>query len=688
MQACAKDTCMGYSKNFKNDPSSFVKGPQDSAAVDFITQHGIYTSPGALDVTGGQHGEKFLGNPFTDPNVSAVEIVRTVNENSQNVIYDVYVVKKGMSDKAALTRFSVSKADNSITGQPVLTDHALKDTPMAKSISEIGTGKYNTKLSAEANMFFNHAFEPVSRKTIGLVSLREMREFFKTDNIVRIADGRFTFPDYGKYRPNVTFIVSDTMPYSTTYSGGKDYLEPVPYHEYDAVAREYMNIPFDANPDGITAAFGNYRLSKNGKPVLEVCDCEDASHVLIKADWGGAFSKASGIGSFSEKEVRERYPEVLMFRRAKSNGGGSGNDYYVIKNTPEMKAYYADLIEKEQIQENSKTYEKMFQSYAARVKYMNSEIYKPLVIDDIHELEEKYRQVPLFADKPFEYKDGDVAFYDNSLRKLYVGYKDAEEIIEHEIDSANNRLIEYRMRKAEYDQWKQRIDDFVASQGDTITETKPSDFDPWDKMPEANVHSEHPGEYDNIFREKISYTEDGFYRLTKAYEIINENRNYKAICEERAALEQTGIDAGLPSEFKNYHRDSGLTNISETLYLDQENRIVEPDSLDPKNWNHRHHFDSERRFINWADGYQHWGQILPGDTIVTLSKECTREPLIFEMPYVGSDMNDETIARIRQWEESAIRRHNPSKIVMDENYGRYIHGIERAESETESTLPF
>ena len=674
MQACAKDTCMGYSKNFKNDPASFIKGPQDAAAIDFIVRHGVYTAPGAITLFNGETGDsfKFFGNPFDDPAVSSVEIVRSVSEKTTNVVYDVYIAKKGQADYAAQTRFSISKSNNAVTQLSATLDRDMKETPMAKSIEQTGSGKYNKKLSPEANLFFNHAFEHSSKKKIGVISLREMREYFKTDKIVRIPDGRFTFPDYGKYKPNMTFIVNDKMPY-TEYFGSRQF-EPVPSYEYGAVAREFLNIPFDADSDGLHATFGNYRLSKNGKPVLEVCDCEDASHVLVKASWGGPFNKTRGLGYYSENDVMEKYPEIKMYRRASSNGGGTGNDYYVLENTPEMKLYYQNYLDETERKENEKEFEQQFNSYRSKKNYENSQIYKPYVIDSLQELEKRYREIPIFKDYSFDYNEANITYHDDSKRAITVSYKDAISAIERDMSRAKERIAEYNMNKAEYEDWKPRIDNFVKAQGDEIVRGELSSFDSWDKMPEASIYSNHPDEYDDIFRKPIPYTEQGFQDLARAYELIGERRHYKEMREERDTLEQTGIDAGLPSEFVNYNRNRGMTNLSETLYLDEQNREVEPDSLDPKNWNHRHHYASERRFIRFADGYQHWGQILPGDTVVTLHKDYTKAPLVFEMPFVGDDISNETINRIRRWEETAIDRYNPPSIQMDENYRRYIHG--------------
>ena len=64
MQVCAKDTCMGYAKNIRNDPNSFVGGKEDAVLINYMQKNGVYSTPGA-ETMFPKNIDLYNGNPFT-----------------------------------------------------------------------------------------------------------------------------------------------------------------------------------------------------------------------------------------------------------------------------------------------------------------------------------------------------------------------------------------------------------------------------------------------------------------------------------------------------------------------------------------------------------------------------------------------------------------------------------------------
>ena len=113
----------------------------------------------------------------------------------------------------------------------------------------------------------------------------------------QLKDGNFAIGEYGKYKPNLTFISS------------------IPVIQWENVKREDFNLP----KGDLSMIRGDFFTSKKGTKCFKVK--ANGSHILIKDSWGGAFSKY--YGDTLPKEG------ALYYRTASSNGGGMGNDYAV-----------------------------------------------------------------------------------------------------------------------------------------------------------------------------------------------------------------------------------------------------------------------------------------------------------------------------------------------------------------------
>ena len=138
--------------------------------------------------------------------------------------------------------------------------------------------------------------------------LSEVKEIMKTEKVFETSTA-FGVNDLGKYRPNITFIIP------------RDFEKNPLEYRSDSIVKsmvQNMNIDFDGS---VSALFGDFWVSKKGGACFCPKSVETSQHVLLRVDWGGAFSRTRGSfgGNIGE----------LYFRRAASNGGGSGYDYWV-----------------------------------------------------------------------------------------------------------------------------------------------------------------------------------------------------------------------------------------------------------------------------------------------------------------------------------------------------------------------
>ena len=122
---------------------------------------------------------------------------------------------------------------------------------------------------------------------------------------------------YGKYKPNVTFLINKN------FHGKREII-----HETDD-AIEVSDIWEDVDrrdfnlPEGcLSVVYGTFFMSKKGTKIFRIE--ENGPHMLIRDSWGGCFNDYRGNALPDENKG------ALYFRIASSNGGGTGYDYAVL----------------------------------------------------------------------------------------------------------------------------------------------------------------------------------------------------------------------------------------------------------------------------------------------------------------------------------------------------------------------
>lgn len=117
--------------------------------------------------------------------------------------------------------------------------------------------------------------------------------YFNTKNSV-LSNGMMMMKDMGKYR-----------------SGLIIYFQSVLDMKAEVVEHTVLNLFEEGNMDMITGTYneGTFTVHPNGE------------HMLVCHDWGGAFS---------ETHIYGKLEGMLYHRDAASNGGGQGNEWFVI----------------------------------------------------------------------------------------------------------------------------------------------------------------------------------------------------------------------------------------------------------------------------------------------------------------------------------------------------------------------
>ena len=149
------------------------------------------------------------------------------------------------------------------------------------------------------------------------VTLEEAKEILGSDKIFYNGNRKFNVVDSGKYHSGITIEI----PQEWTIDKRRKPESPISYISAKELT-DGMNIDFDGDA---SILLGRYRLSKNGRPVFELTEPTKARDTLIRVSWGGAFNRTRGQYEDYAKEVGASF-----FTRRSSNGGGAGNDYWIL----------------------------------------------------------------------------------------------------------------------------------------------------------------------------------------------------------------------------------------------------------------------------------------------------------------------------------------------------------------------
>ena len=133
---------------------------------------------------------------------------------------------------------------------------------------------------------------------------RTWPEYYDAETIT-LTNGEKLIRRYGKYQPGICFLISDDNALISWTDMKNMFVD--------------LNIEFDAS--SVEWLPGEFWISKKGTSCFR--PDENGKHILIRTYWGGPFEESRG------SEYNEIKQIALYSRKAASNGGGCGSNYYV-----------------------------------------------------------------------------------------------------------------------------------------------------------------------------------------------------------------------------------------------------------------------------------------------------------------------------------------------------------------------
>ncbi len=454
------------------------------------------------------------------------------------------------------------------------------------------------------------------------MSLEEAKKYLGSEKVFYNGKNKFNVVDGGKYHSGITIEVPQTW----TKDKNKNPQSPFKYRKCRELT-DGMNLDFDGDAEIL---LGNYRLSQNGRPVFEVSTPTKAKYVLIRVEWGGAFNRARGNFDSYAKEVG-----ATFFRRSSSNGGGYGNDYWIL---PVDFVHNMDSRDVSGILQRLEDEDKKAEAEADKyieekeLERKNSIENRERILAQINPIIQRIKE----ENPNFEFVSNEDTFTIKQKYHLDKIKKYSDDLVS-ELSNILKLLLKLRQGRETYKPKYQEVEKSVAHLGLTFTY---EDNRILIYYPSGTYHSYEYTEkdYNYLLESLIKYQEE----LEKEKE---ETRRKEAMLKREAELKRQKEEAkklGYPELFEFYNRVTGKTGQSHAYVIERNGVIREPDYNDLRNQNHRYHAD----WLNSADGTQGYKQILPGEVIVSYTKECTAKPYIFDIEWADGELTEAQIDTI------------------------------------------
>ena len=442
----------------------------------------------------------------------------------------------------------------------------------------------------------------------------------------------FVVNAYGKYQPNISFVLAKDF-------GG----DPLKYRS-DAPTREMiagLGLGFGTSESGVSVLFGDFWSSKAGKPHFRPKSVQVASHVLVRASWGGAFVRTRG---------RWEAPEgAAYFRRASSNGGGTGYDYYVLP-----VGYYlvvrdeeldGDAVATPDFSARAKQVRASFAAFdqaqadkaaaEAKAKAVAEEASRHAKASFMPRLEAlQLRLAVLLADQPntVNYQPLELreeAFSEGQYWQPLLYTEENVARMERNVAYWEEKSAKRHERAAIIPQFEAFVPR-VEALGLSLS------------FGEEKVNWE-GGSYYGGF----AYTQEGIESfnadLTRKEEEADKAARERAAADAKAKAEAEAAELGLPQNIRIWKRTGGATNCGMGWVIGPDGMDRERDSLGDGN---------SCRAARYDEGFLVWRQILPGELVIAWRKAYTAAEHEFEVVYLPeggvTEAQLERVAEIQQ----------------------------------------
>lgn len=445
------------------------------------------------------------------------------------------------------------------------------------------------------------------------------------DKVIETAKS-FIVNAYGKYNPNISFVLDKD------FSG-----DPLEYRK-DAPTKELVantGIGFGTSESGVSVIFGDFWLSKAGKPHFRPKSYKLATHVIIRADWGG-FSYPGTRGAWSAPDG------VAYFRRASSNGGGTGYDYYVVPvgyrliHDEELGGDAVGVKDSERAEEIRRSYKEYDETILARKKAeaeakakaeAASRKARPELLPRLARAQARLDELKS-GNPDTSYptlEPGETTFKFGWSDKLYTeeNVAEVERKIVHWEEQAVEELRQLAARtkfQPQYEVFSQRVEKLGLALN----------------FSEEKVHWTGRGSYHGGY----PYTQDGIESfaadlIRKEEEAAKEARE-RAAAIAKASAEAEAAKLGLPQNIRIWKRTGGATNCGMGWVIKPDGSDRERDGLENSN---------PRRAERLDEGYLFWRQVLPGELVLSWSKATTAGEHHFEVVYLPELVTEAQLER-------------------------------------------
>lgn len=465
----------------------------------------------------------------------------------------------------------------------------------------------------------------------------------------------FVINAYGKYLPNVSFVLDKD------FSG-----DPLKYRS-DAPAREMVSqfgIDFGAPESGVSVLFGDFWSSKAGKPHFRPKSVQVASHVLVRASWGGAFARTRG---------RWDAPKgAAYFRRASSNGGGTGYDYYVLTVGYHLvvrdEELDGDAVATPDFSARAKQIRASFAAFdQAQADKANAEAEAAAAAEEasrkakagfMPRLEDlQLRLAVLLADQP-----NTASYQPLELREeAFSEGCNWQPLLYNEENVAHmERNVAYWEEKMA-NSYRRPLFEAFASRVETLGLT-------------LSFGEEKVKFSDDSYYGGYSYDDEGLAAFEAAL-VRKEEEAAKKAREEAAAAAKASAEAeaaqlGLPSDVRIWRRMGGVTNRGNGWVLrpDGSKRECDPSS-----------------FSRYGDGYLVWNQILPGELVLRYHQADRYDIAHCEVVYRPEVLTGAQLTVARQIEEEMGACENA--FGLDDRLSKLLDRRAAAIEEAMANLP-
>ncbi len=467
----------------------------------------------------------------------------------------------------------------------------------------------------------------------------------------------FVINAYGKYRPNISFVLHKG------FDG-----DPLEYRQDPPTKKMVANmgISFGAPESGVSVLFGDFWLSRSGKPHFRPKSYKLATHVIIRADWGG-FSYPGTRGRWSAPDG------VVYFRRASSNGGGSGYDYYVVPvgyhivmNDDELDGNTAVTVDfakrAAEVRQSYKKYDEMIAAQEraeAKAKADAVAASRRARSGFMPRLEALERRLSALGRTDNRLTIGESGFSFDSDRDLLF----TEE---------NLRMAERSVQLLEHQAEERKAREAYMPQFDGL---KP-------RAEALGMTLEHSYERVYLSGDTFSggyrYSKEGITSMISALdrleaEAIVREEETKAK-EAKAKAEAEASKLGLPSNVQIWRR-GGITNQGDGWVIRPDGTFRDADEM----------VGDSRRIERYREGTMIWRQILPGELVLKAWSQDRYDILHCEVVYRPNRVTQEQADAAKRIEEQLEAPENA--FGLDDRLARLLERRRKSIQEAMTELP-